>query len=123
MKRIEALADAIQKYSGALEPDSAGYIARNPGLLRAFSTKHPKDANGLRIFQSWLDGYQALLFDLQVKVSGKSRSKVGADSNLKDLMQSYLLPSGTADYVARFMRRALKDDSITAATKLSTLRD
>lgn len=123
MKKIEALADAIQKYSGALEPDSGGYEARNPGLLRAFSAKHARNADGLRIFNSWLDGYQALLFDLQVKISGKSRSKVDGDSTLRDLMRSYYLPDGTADYIAKFMRRALKNDAITAKTRLAELRD
>jgi hypothetical protein len=123
MNKIEALADAIVAYSGSTDPLSGGYKARNPGCLKSFTVKHPKDDKGLRIFKSWLDGYQALLFDLKVKCGGKSRSKVGPDSNLADLIRSYCLPDGTTRYVAKFLRKALTDDTMDEHTKLGVFND
>lgn len=64
LNKLEVLADAIAYHNLAHESDSAAYQNRNPGNLQAFSFKHPRDENGKRIFNSYLDGYQALLFDL-----------------------------------------------------------
>lgn len=73
----------------------------------------------MRIFRSALDGYQALLFDLAVKCDGKSRTRLKGESTLRDLVLAYHQPETAAKYVARYLKRALKDESITDKTPLS----
>jgi len=101
------------------EPDTESYQARNPGALKAFSIKHPRTNGGLRIFRSFVDGYQALLYDLETKCAGKSRSKLTPESNLRDLMRVYGFPLPMADFVAKFLRKALQNDSLGADLPLS----
>lgn len=119
VKRLEALADAIVHHSGWHDPESAPYQSRNPGGLRAVSPKHAKDAAGLRIFRSALDGYQALLFDLAVKCVGRSRTRLKPTSTLRDLILAYGKPEGTAGYVVKYLKRALKDSTITERVMLA----
>jgi hypothetical protein len=119
VSRLEALADAVVKYSGYLDPESAAYQNRNPGNLPAFSPKHPRDEVGKRQFRSHLDGYQALLFDLAVKCAGRSHSGLKPDSTLRDLAAVYGQPETAAGYYAKFLRRALGDPSISDKTALS----
>ncbi len=116
---LEALADALAKYSGWHDPESAAYQNRNPGALKAFTMKHHRDEAGMRVFYSHMDGYQALLFDLTVKCSGMSRTRLKKASVLRDLMVVYGQPATAADYVAKFLRKAMRDQCISADTPLS----
>lgn len=111
--RLEALADALAFYHRSFDPDSDAYKARNPGLLRATQLKHKRDANGKRVFDSFLDGYQALLFDLKIKCSGKSAARHKLET-LSDLMQN----KAAGKYLAKFLTRAL-DTEIVAETPLA----
>jgi hypothetical protein len=122
-RNIEGLAEAIIKYSGYLEPSSELHAARNPGGLRATSMRHAKNEQGHRIFNSFIDGVQALLFDLQTKLSGKSWAELSPESTLKDLAVAYSLPDTTGSAWARFLRAALHDQSISAETPLSYFTD
>lgn len=119
LKRLEALADAIARYTGWYDPESPVYQNRNPLALKAHSPQHPRDINGLRQFQSVLDGYQAGLFDLSIKCSGKSRTRLKPESTLLDLMLAYGHPATMADYVAKYLKRALQDSTISKTTQLS----
>jgi hypothetical protein len=119
MSKLEALADSIISLTGYLNPESQAYQIRNPGMLPAISPKHPRDEKNRRIFKSYLDGYQALLFDLVVKCGGKSRTFLRSDSSLRDLFKARGEPETSALYAARFLRRALHDDSISDKTSLS----
>lgn len=119
VSRLEALADAISRYSGYDNPESAAFQNRNPGNLPAISPRHIRDLQGKRVFQSFLDGYQALLFDLKVKASGKSSTRLKPSSTIRDLMASYGQPETAAKYIAKFLKRALSIDSITEQTTLS----
>jgi hypothetical protein len=118
MIRIEALADALTRQN-KYEPDSHSYQTRNPGLLRAHASKYVTDGDGVRVFNSFLDGYQALLYDLQVKCSGQSRTRLKPNSTLDDLLMAYGYRKTAVEQVVRFLRRALRDDSITHETPLS----
>jgi hypothetical protein len=118
VSRLEALADAIVHYSHWNDPESASYQNRNPGELSAVSVKHPKDATGQRIFKSSMDGYQALIFDLAVKCSGRSRTRLKPDSSLRDLVLAYGKPESTAKFLAKFLKRALGDQSVSEKTLL-----
>jgi hypothetical protein len=115
-KRMEALAEAIASVSG-YAPGSALYKARNPGGLKAFG-KAPADENGFRIFNSIVDGWQALIFDTALKLSGASRAMLQPGNTLQDFALSHKQPITAADAYAKFLRRALNDDSITKKTEL-----
>ncbi len=117
-RKLEALAEAIMKYSGYLEPSSELHAARNPGGLKATSMKHKHNELGQRTFNSFIDGVQALLFDLRVKLAGESWASLSDESTLKDLALSYSHPANTATTWAKFLRAALKDETISAETKL-----
>lgn len=116
--RIEALADAISRYTGYYDPDSEVYQARNPGALPAISSKHPQDAKGRRVFRSVMDGYQALLFDLAVKCSGRSKTRLKPESTLRDLILAYGNPESATKPVVKFLRRALHDNDLSEQTSL-----
>ena len=117
-KSIEALAEAVIHYSGYSEPSSTLYAARNPGALKATSMRHVKNDEGYRVFNSFVDGVQALLFDIQLKVTGQSWAKLKSTSTLRDLALSYSLEVTHANAWARFLRKALNDNGITAETEL-----
>jgi len=117
MNRLEALADAIAAVNGFKDPDSQAYQLRNPLGLKDFN-------NGvclkkLRRFNSLLGGYAAGIADLKIKCSGKSRAKLEDQFNLQGLMRVYYMPDQTTIYVARFLRKALRDDTIKETTELS----
>lgn len=116
MNRLEALIDAIADYNGSRNPEHPAYQARNPLLLKEF--RDGKTTGHIRRFPSWLNGYQSAIYDVKIKCSGKSRAKL-EDSTIKSLIRVYCLPDGTAMYVARFLRRALQDQTITETTPLS----
>lgn len=118
-RSLEALADALTTISGFRDPESPSYQNRNPLGLLAFKDTQPCDAHGQRIFKSFMDGYQAGLFDLLIKCTGRSSSKLKATSTLTDLVLTYHQPETAAKYVARFLRRALSDERITEKTELA----
>jgi hypothetical protein len=119
-RKIEALAEAVIRYSGYLEPSSDLYLARNPGALKSTSMRHVKNEKGYRIFNSFIDGVQALLFDIDLKITGKSWAKLHPEeATLQDLAISYSLEVTTATAWAKFLRAALRDDTIHGNTKLA----
>lgn len=116
MTRIEALLDAISACNGFRNPESHAYQARNPLMLKEFTNGVYRDR--LRRFSSVLHGIQAGLFDLQVKCSGKSHAKLDPPT-LQGLVRVYALPDRTADYAARYLRKALGDAAISECTELT----
>jgi hypothetical protein len=108
--KLEALADALAFYSRSFDPESPAYRYRNPGLLPAILLKHPRSADGKRFFISYLDGYQALLFDLKVKCSGLSKTNLTQQSTLLDLMASFGHNKAATKYVAKFLTKALGEE-------------
>jgi hypothetical protein len=119
LNKLEVLADAISYNNKAHEPETPAYQNRNPGNLLAFSFKHPRDESGRRIFSSFLDGYQALLFDLRIKCAGKSRANISDKANLTDLMKSYGQEGSLAGrFIAKRIRKAISAE-VTELTLLS----
>jgi hypothetical protein len=108
-KRLEILAEAIARYSGYSEPDSELYQARNPGALKATSMRHVANEHGHRVFNSFIDGMQALLFDLNTKLSGNSWTGINQESTLEDLALSYSQPFTLADAWSKHLRKAMQE--------------
>jgi hypothetical protein len=124
VSKIEYLCDAIAEYTGSHDPRSEAYKRRNPLALR--EKEVIRDANdkvvdvkfhGLRRFRSWVHGYEAGLYDLRIKCSGKHRT-LTQYSSIGDLTGDYGLNGDTAKNVANYLSFALEDEGITAETKL-----
>lgn len=118
-KNVEILAQALIAYSGFTDPTGPLFKAMNPGGIRATSMKHPRNENGQRVFNSFIDGIQALFFDLETKLSGDSWAGLTGESTLEDLALSYSRQATEADAWARFLRKALADSGISKRTPLS----
>ena len=98
MTSIEALADAIMQYEG-WHLDSRSWRNRNPGNLRPYALPQPKDADGYRVFNSFAEGWTALLFDLEAKFNGSHG--LTPQSTIFDLMSVYA-PAGDSNAPKRY---------------------
>lgn len=126
VNKLEALLDALASLKGWHNPDSECYQLRNPLGLASFARvgKHEMDHQGRRIFQSSLAGMKACLFDLEVKVSGKSRAGLKEDDAIANLLRVYeLTEKAGQQQIIRFLRRALKDQTVDLNTKLTYFRE
>lgn len=122
MQKIECLVDAIGRTNGMGDPESQCYRLRNPLLIRSFARpgKHETDEHGKRVFSSFLSGYKAGLFDIELKMTGKSRAGLTSASTLAQLLGVYgITEPGGVSTVVSFLRRALKDLEIKPTTLLS----
>lgn len=119
MTRIEALALAFASVNRWLEPESPAFRLMNPGMLKAFKLTQVMDDNQYRVFESSIDGLQALIFDLKIKCAGHSRSKLKSDSSLTDLIAVYGQPVAATGAIVKFLRKALSDHAISEKTPLS----
>lgn len=117
-RNLEAIAEAIIKSTRYHDPSSALYAARNPGGLKASSPHHQQDAEGNRVFISVLDGMRALFYDLELKLQGKARYLLLPENTIEDLARAYDMPPAAASVLAKFLRHALSDESITTTTAL-----
>jgi len=111
VSKLEFLCDAIAEYSGSHDPRSAAYKARNPLGLKVFNVGE------LRKFRSWTNGYEAAIFDLKAKCSGRNR-KLSGYSTIRDLTQHFGMAESAAENVANYLSFALEDAKITAETQL-----
>lgn len=124
--KVEVLLDAIGDSNGAFDPDCDAYKLRNPLLIKSYAVpgKHVTDENGRRVFESLLSGYRAGIFDLDIKLKGESRSKLKTTDRLENLLAVYGIKEiGGVKKVVSFLRRALKDQTISKDTELSYFSD
>lgn len=120
--RLEALHDAIASLRGWNVPESDAYQLRNPLLIQSFSRpgKNEIDSKGRRVFDSSLAGIRACLYDLDLKVRGESRAGLKKDDKLENLLRVYGMNESLGQQqVVKFLKRALKDESITRQTPLA----
>jgi hypothetical protein len=117
-RKIEALAEAIADTSGYRNPDHPAHAARNPGALKAYSPTHVRNEQGQRVFRSMLDGWQALIFDIEVKLAGRSRAHLTAHNCLADFAEAFGQPATAAQAWAKYLRRSLTVEGITHKTTL-----
>lgn len=117
INRLEVLADAIISRSGYLDPLSVFYRQRNPGGLKAYTERHPS-VDGYRIFKHHIDGYRALMYDLEEKCKGASYSGLKAESPLKELAYVFELKDGDVRNILKHLRKALETDFINEMTPI-----
>ena len=126
VRRIEALVDSICDLFGGMYPGSEAYNLRNPLLVKSWARagKHEIDEQGRRVFSSFLNGYKAGLYDIELKVKGLSRANVSPDSPLSELLRCYQIEGSVATKkIVSFLKRALQDESITENTLVSYFVD
>lgn len=120
--RLEALHDAIASLNNWTSPDSEAYQLRNPLLIKSFSRpgKNEIDDKGRRVFGSALAGIRAGMFDIELKCRGESRAGLKKDDKLENLLRVFQLVEILGQQqVVKFLKRALKDESITRQTPLA----
>ena len=119
--RIEALFDALASLKGWSNPDSQAYQLRNPLMVKSFSKpgKNEITEDGHRIFSTQLAGVRAGLFDLDLKIRGKSRAGIKADDMLENVLRVFgVTELGGQQAVMKFLKRALKTQDIKTTTPL-----
>lgn len=122
VSRLEALLDSIASVKGFSNPDSVSYQLRNPLMVKSFSRpgKNSITEDGTRTFDSSLAGLRACLFDLDLKIRGESRAGIKKDDCLENVLRVYgITELGGQQAVIKFLKRALKDQSISRTTPLT----
>jgi hypothetical protein len=89
MDPLEVIADAIMSFEG-WKPGSRSYRNRNPGNLEG---GEKVDAKNYDVFPTFIEGYQALLNELEAKFSGNNKHGIGPTSTMSALMNIYAPPS------------------------------
>ena len=121
VNKLEALLDSISAIKGWNNPDSEAYQLRNPLMVKSFSKpgKNEITEDGHRIFSTQLAGVRAGLFDLDLKIRGKSRAGIKADDLLENVLRVYgIIELGGQQAVMKFLKRALKTQDIKTTTPL-----
>jgi hypothetical protein len=119
ISRIEALAAAFARLNCVHDPFSKAFRLRNPLMLKAFNTKHEKDEEGYRVFNSFSAGWDNALLDLAIKCEGKSYSHLKPTDTLRDLVKCYGNDASATRSVKNFLRHALNNEEIYENTPLS----
>lgn len=126
VNKIEAIVDAIGNLNGVSNPTSEAYQLRNPLLQKSYARpgRHLIDDKGRRKFDSFQAGYKACCFDVQLKVSGKSRAGLKQTDTLTALLGVYGLKEKlAADKVVNFLQKALENLQVSSKTPLSYFLD
>jgi hypothetical protein len=91
-------------------------------MIQSFSRpgKNSITESGVRVFSSALAGLRAGLFDLTIKAKGESRAGIKKTDLLENLLRVYgVTELGGQQTVIKWLKRALKDQSINRTTPLS----
>lgn len=120
-EKIESLVNAISFLNDYSKPEADSYKLRNPLLLKSFSRpgKHEVDEHGRRRFESFQGGYRSAVWDVDLKISGKSNSGISPTDTLKNLLKVYGISHDEDQLVVVFfLRKALEDKTIDLLTPL-----
>jgi hypothetical protein len=120
--KIDMLVLAIADCNGCFAPGTVSFELCNPLLMRSFAApgKHETNVDGLRVFPSLISGLKAAGFDCALKISGKSRAGLKPTDKIENLLRVYGItnPGGVSKTIS-YLRRALKDQSVSKDTPLS----
>jgi hypothetical protein len=121
-KKLESMFDSLAQLKGWHNPESLCYQIKNPLMVKSFTQlgRHEIDDEGRRVFKSQLAGIKAGLFDLEMKVSGRSRAGLKDTDKIANLLRVYGISELLGQQnVLKYYRRAIKDSSVTLDTPLS----
>jgi hypothetical protein len=114
--------DAIGHFNGVSDPLCESYQIKNPLMMKSFGRpgKHEIDEQGRRVFDSIVSGYRACLFDIALKIQGKSRAGLKPESTLENLLGTYGIHGAAAtEGVVKYLRKAMNDTALSRQTPLS----
>ena len=87
MNRLDRFCEAIMSFEG-WRPGSRSYRNCNPGNMR-WSPVMVRQDDGYAVFNTFADGWFALLKDVSIKASGKSRHGIGPSSSILEFFKVY----------------------------------
>src|SRR5215831_3718487 len=122
INKIEAIVDSIASLHEYHKPDSEAYQLRNPLLLRSFAApgKHDIDDTGRRKFNSFIGGYKASYYDVELKIKGESSTGLKPSDRLKNLLAVYGIKQESDQLsVVYHLRKALANKDLDLTTPLS----
>ena len=126
VNKLEALLYGLASINGWSNPDAESFQINNPLLIQNYSLpgKNEIDEKGRRVFKTAASGLHAGLYDLSLKIKGESRAGIKRDDLLENLLRVYnVIEPGGQQAVVKFLRRALKDQSIKVETPLAYFRE
>lgn len=115
--RIEEWAQAIKKFEGWY-PGSLSYRQNNPGNLR-YSKYQAGTKNGYSYFNTYEEGWKALLYQLRIAVDGRS-SVYNPEMTLLDFFQVYA-PSSDNNYPEKYAQFVADKLNVTIETTIKDL--
>lgn len=120
MIRLESLVVAIGKQNGAWDdPDSKAFQLCNPLLLKTYRPEKKCDSEHVRVFSSVMGGFKAGIADIQAKCSGKN-NRLSPENSLSDILAIFgFKHEQNIRKIVLFLRRANKDESISANTPVN----
>lgn len=101
MNRLDRFCEAIMAFEG-WRPGSCSYRHSNPGNLR-WSPLMIGNADGYARFASFADGWNALVRDVTIKASGKSKSGLKPESSIVDFFRVYA-PAADSNHPETYAR-------------------
>ena len=94
-------------------------------MLKNYSPpgKHKVDENGLRVFDSFLDGYKSGVYDVTIKLKGESNSGIKTSDTLRNLLAVFSInKEEDINTVVFFLRKAVSKE-VTPLTPLSYFKE
>lgn len=133
MNRLDAFCDAIREFEGWF-PGSTSYRNNNPGNLRRSPLAIGIDIRGYAIFKTFADGWNALVRDVTIKATGRSKAWHDADGDkvldpgeeitpedsLFEFFAVYA-PSADGNYPRKYALFVAKRCGLTAETPIKEL--
>jgi hypothetical protein len=123
MNRIETLAWAILLYEG-YTPGSRSWRNSNPGNLKMPGTAGLRDKEGFATFQTFIDGWEALVYDLFRKYNGRNTHGLNQDSTLLQMLDIFA-PKADGNETEKYSAHIANifalagDKTVSDSTKLS----
>lgn len=120
MNRIERFAEAIKTFEG-WKPGSRSYNNNNPGNLKGgvWPGVIGKDDAGFLIFQSFADGWNALVYQITLAAKGKS-SVYSPQNSILQFFEKYA-PSSDNNNPASYARFVANYIGLPVDTLIGTL--
>jgi hypothetical protein len=124
---ISQFAEAIKLYEGWHAPGAPGYPKgsvsyrnKNPGNLR-YSPFESSNVNNFSVFKTYEDGWKALIHQVRIAVTGKSKVYKPSDSILQ-FFDKYA-PSSDNNYPVNYAKYVASKIGVTTSFQLGNLRD
>ena len=118
MKKLIKFCLAIQSYEGYY-PGSLTYRLNNPGALR-FSIFQDGHKKGFAYFKTYEKGFNALLFDVLLKITGLSKTGLNLNSTILDFFKVYA-PVGDGNDPEKYARFVASKVGLNVNDKLIKL--